>query len=262
MWIFNWYRFFTRKALARKSCCNRNIEYSPLDKELKAQTSTAEKQYKKLDKVFEFNKKKEKDLKNCAKSDLVNNKDFLFYKYHTTKEFVKRSFNQYNLIEFKDTLELFYYDTEEIKPNNEDQEKDLEKRKVVFKFVTSKLYDKLLNRYKTQYNKNKLSEQDNKKKINVLKRPENVTLDFADDDLPPILALEDDEEVKWKPEKTIAERIKLKPQKTKITRIKLKILTPDNLLYRLPILLAQIKAENNSNKLKNIIRQMLHLVSA
>ena len=100
------------------------------------------------------------------------------------------------MIEFKDTLELFYYDTEEIKPNNEDQEKDLEKRKVVIKIVTSKLYDKLLNRYKTQYNKNKLSEQDNKKEINVLKRPENVTLDFADDDLPPILALEDDEEVK------------------------------------------------------------------
>ena len=100
------------------------------------------------------------------------------------------------MIEFKDTLELFYYDTEEIKPNNEDQEKDLEKRKVVIKIVTSKLYDKLLHIYKTQYNKNKLSKQDNKKKINVLKRPENVTLDFADDDLPPILALEDDEEVK------------------------------------------------------------------
>ena len=100
------------------------------------------------------------------------------------------------MIEFKDTLELFYYDTEEIKPNNEDQEKDLEKRKVVIN-TASKLYDKLLNIYKTQYNKNKLSEQDNKKKINVLKRPENVTLDFPDDDLPPILALEEDEEVKW-----------------------------------------------------------------
>ena len=100
------------------------------------------------------------------------------------------------MIEFKDTLELFYYDTEEIKPNNEDQEKDLEKRNVVIN-TASKLYDKLLNIYKTQYNKNKLSEQDNKKKINVLNRPENVTLDFTDDDLPPILALEEDEELKW-----------------------------------------------------------------
>ena len=32
-----------------------------------------------------------------------------------------------DLIEFKDILELFHNDTEETKPDNEDQEKDLEK---------------------------------------------------------------------------------------------------------------------------------------
>ena len=37
----------------------------------------------------------------------------------------------------------------------------------------------------------------------------------------------------------------------------LKILTPNRLLTRLPILLAQIKAGNNSNKVKNKIRQIL-----
>ena len=40
----------------------------------------------------------------------------------------------------------------------------------------------------------------------------------------------------------------------------LKILTPNKLLTRLPILLAQIKAGNNSYKLKNEIRQILHLL--
>ena len=40
----------------------------------------------------------------------------------------------------------------------------------------------------------------------------------------------------------------------------LKILTPNKLLIRLPILLAQIKAGNNSNKLKNEIRQILYLL--
>ena len=40
----------------------------------------------------------------------------------------------------------------------------------------------------------------------------------------------------------------------------LKILTPNKLLTRLPILLAQIKAENNSCKLKNQIRQILYLL--
>ena len=40
---------------------------------------------------------------------------------------------------------------------------------------------------------------------------------------------------------------------------RLKILTPNKLLTRLPILLAQIKAGNNSYKLKNEIRQILYL---
>ena len=38
----------------------------------------------------------------------------------------------------------------------------------------------------------------------------------------------------------------------------LKILTPDQMLSRLPITLAQLKAENNSEKLKNEIRQLLY----
>ena len=38
----------------------------------------------------------------------------------------------------------------------------------------------------------------------------------------------------------------------------LKILTPDQKLSRLPIMLAQLKAGNNSDKLKNEIRQLLY----
>ena len=38
----------------------------------------------------------------------------------------------------------------------------------------------------------------------------------------------------------------------------LKILTPDQMLSRLPISLAQLKAGNNSEKIKNEIRQLLH----
>ena len=40
----------------------------------------------------------------------------------------------------------------------------------------------------------------------------------------------------------------------------LKILTKKQMLNRLPILLAQVKAGNNSNKLKNEIRQILYLL--
>ena len=38
----------------------------------------------------------------------------------------------------------------------------------------------------------------------------------------------------------------------------LKILTPNQMLTRLPISLAQLKAGNNSEKLKNEIRQLLY----
>ena len=38
----------------------------------------------------------------------------------------------------------------------------------------------------------------------------------------------------------------------------LKIWTPDQMLHRLPITLAQLKAGNNSEKLKNEIRQLLY----
>ena len=110
---------------------------------------------------------------------------------------------------------------------------------------------KLLNIYTTQYGK--LSEY-SKKRVNVLDRPESLTLDFDEDDLP----LEGDEEVKFEPEEIIVERIKL--NRRKITETWLKILTPNKLLTSLPILLAQIKAGNNSYKLKNEIRQILYFL--
>ena len=45
-----------------------------------------------------------------------------------------------------------------------------------------------------------------------------------------------------------------KEQKAK----RIKILTPDQMLNRLPISLAQLNAGNNSEKLKNEIRQLLY----
>ena len=59
-------------------------------------------------------------------------------------------------------------------------------------------------------------------------------------DLSDVPSLEDDEEVK----------------QGKV----LKILTPNKLLTRLPILLVQIKAGNDSDKLKNEIKQILYLL--
>ena len=47
-----------------------------------------------------------------------------------------------------------------------------------------------------------------KKRINVLNKPEILIIDIEEDDLPPMPPLEDDEEVKLKPEQTIAKEFK------------------------------------------------------
>ena len=54
--------------------------------------------------------------------------------------------------------------------------------------------------------------------------------------------------------------MKLKPRERKKTGIRLKILISNKLLTRLSILLTQIKAGNNSDKLKIEIRKILHLL--
>ena len=55
----------------------------------------------------------------------------------------------------------------------------------------------------------------------------------------------------------IVERI-LELNSKKQQGLGLKILTPDQMLSRLPITLSQLKAGNNSEKLKNEIRQLLY----
>ena len=70
---------------------------------------------------------------------------------------------------------------------------------------------------------------------------EESTVKEEFEDLPPMPTLEGDEEV-------------VKEGKG------VKIVTPNKLITRLPILLAQIKAGNNSHRLKNEIRQILYLL--
>ena len=75
-------------------------------------------------------KKTTKSKKSRTVSHLVYNKYFTFYKYDTSK-FIKLSLDSKinSLKELRDKLELFYYETVEIKPNKEDKIKDLEKKK-------------------------------------------------------------------------------------------------------------------------------------
>ena len=64
-----------------------------------------------------------------------------------------------------------------------------------------------------------------------------------------------------KPDTTVMPELESKESAAKIRNQPgkgLKILTPDQMLSRLPISLAQLKAGNNSQKLKNEIRQLLY----
>ena len=203
-----------------------------------------------------------KNKQNRAKLNLVYNNYFIFYKYENIEKFAQPLFDskRNDLIEFKNKLELFYHDTIKIKPNNEDQIKDLEKRKVVMT-KASELYDKLLSIYKTQSD-NLTTAHKKRMKVQVIPQnlPIDLYLDEYEDDLPSTTPLEGDEEVKSEPEEGINERMKLNPQKRKRKGTELKILTPNKSLTKLPILLAQIKAGNNSFKLRNEIGQILCLL--
>ena len=82
-----------------------------------------------LSNLIKRKKTKQKNKRSRAKSHLVYNNYFTFYKYCNIKEFAKSYFDskRNDLIEFKDKLESFYHDTIKIKLNNEDQIKDLKK---------------------------------------------------------------------------------------------------------------------------------------
>ena len=58
-------------------------------------------------------------------------------------------------------------------------------------------------------------------------------------------------------EENIAERTKIRRQNQQGAK-ELKLLTPQQILSRSPISLAQLKAGNNSEKLKNEIRQLFY----
>ena len=72
------------KDLLEKAVTLKRFGYSPLGKELKAQTDIAKKQYKKLDDTDMFDEtiNKKSTLKNYGKSDLIRDTNHSFFKYY------------------------------------------------------------------------------------------------------------------------------------------------------------------------------------
>ena len=120
---------FTLKRLARKSCSNKKILIFIVRQRNEKANSCCKKHYEK----FESNKKekdKTKSKKSCTKSNLIYNNYFIFYKYRNINDFVaKRSpDSKLNYLkDLEDKLEVFYYDTADIRSTKADQIEDLQK---------------------------------------------------------------------------------------------------------------------------------------
>ena len=104
----------------------------------------------------------------------------------------------------------------------------------------------------------KLYETKDKKKNNEsVKLIKNRWSDLKDE----IKKMSEDEKEIEQPDKILEIVEKVLDFNKKIRKqqgLELKILTPNQMLSRLPITLAQLKAGNNSEKLKNEIRQLLY----
>ena len=103
-----------------------------------------------------------------------------------------------------------------------------------------------------------LYEAKNRKKNNGLV---NVIKSGLSDLKDEIKKMSEDEKEIEKPDKIlkiVKEILDFNKKIRKQQGLELKILTPNQMLSRLPITLAQLKAGNNSEKLKNEIRQLLY----
>ena len=84
--------FFPEKALLEKVAALRRFEYSPLGKELKTQTSAAEKQYQELNKIFKPDEKKEPATIKKENLEITNEPNLLYdskYSFSECKNFIK-----------------------------------------------------------------------------------------------------------------------------------------------------------------------------
>ena len=126
------------KDLLEKVTTMKRFEYSLLGKELKKQTSVAEKQYQKLDNSYEFDKIIEKE--NYSKSNLIYDPNHSFHKYycdrknHDNLSFLNDFFNEFNKL-----------------INVNPQKESTKERKINVYDTASELYNYFLGIYYHQY---------------------------------------------------------------------------------------------------------------
>ena len=209
------------KNLLEKAATIKRFEYLLLGKELKEQTDTAKKQYQKLDYNYEFDNiiKKEKPIhENYSKSNLIYNSNYSFYRDSKKLDNLSLESKHLLLAGFFDYLNKF---------NKLNPRKKHKRGKNVYA-KASDLYNDFIAIYFDEYN-----ELDARRKK------------WSSDMILKSYLL-----------KYIIMMCALKMKNQLIQQEQ--VITPNKLLTRLSVLLAQIKARKNSYKLNNKITKKVY----
>ena len=237
--------------LLEKAATIKRFEYLLLGT-LKAQTGIAKKQHQKLDNDYKFGK--ESIIGKYNESDLIYDTNHSFYKYYRdSKKIDNLSFrSKYSFLhEVLHDLKRF----SDLKLRNG----NTKNKKIKVFDTSSELYNKFLNKHLEEYYD---LEGGEKEDLGFKFMPINLRIkgydynefhkEISDDDFD---ACDSDEFI------DISDMPPLEGDDEEVKEGKgLNILTPNKLLIKLPILLAQIKDGKKSYKLKNEIIQILHLL--
>ena len=162
------------KDLLEKAAALKRFEYLLLGKELKKQTTVAEKQYQDFDKVFNYDEKEEpleiekgKPL-TIDESSLFYNSKYAFNEFKRVEKYAKKSVTA----RYDNILILFYQRLREFVKFTPETVKIKAKKDIVYK-KARKLYSKLPSIYFNDYN-NTTNEQ--KEKMGEKYSPNNLLI--------------------------------------------------------------------------------------
>ena len=226
------------KDLLEKAAIIKRFEYSPLGKELKKQTSIAEKRHQKLHNNYEFLRiKKEKPtIKKYNRSNIIYSSKFSFHEYNTT------NFNSISLkLKFK-VLPSFYNEFYRLVTKKESTK---EKKQIVFDNAPQ-----MYNEYRKTYFNQYMALSDHKKLnwvINMIPLIYFLLMNIIMmGDLKMKNPLIEKNNLLTKKEESVdlSDMTPLECDEEEVKEGKgLTILTPNKLLTRFPMLLARIKLE-------------------
>ena len=152
------YEFLTGKDVLpendwlEKAAALKRFEYSPLGKELKAQTCVAEEQYQGLNKLFNPDQKEEPVTIKTEKSEIISESKLMYDNKYSFSEYENvRKFSDISFMSKYYKMLLFCHWLNEFRELMPRTEKTKNRKNNVYKNV-AKLYDTLLAIYFTEYN--------------------------------------------------------------------------------------------------------------